>query len=321
MRYQVNTMLHSVKSATCGKYSLMADQPRLERLLRLIMMLSPGIGYSRKEIAGRLEITERTVYRYLLSLRDEGFIVVRNGDRFTIDKESPYLREIGDLLHFTREESWILNRAIMALDDEVAIKQNLASKLYALYDLKGVPYPVVRRENSEKVIRLIRAIENKECVILKGYQSSNSASVTDRMVEPFEFTLNYGYIWCYEQEAGQCKLFKTARAAEVQMTGIVWKHEELHCPEPMDVFRIHGSDQIRVKLLMNMRAANLLAEEYPMAEEFIEAAGNNQFYFRGWVTNFEGIGRFILGLPDDIRVLSPENLKLFLNEKIRGKIF
>ena len=299
----------------------MADQPRLERLLRLIMMLSSGIGYTRNEIAERLEITERSVYRYLETLSDEGFIVNRRDGLFTIDKDSPYLKDIGDLLHFTREESWILNKAILALDDETVIKQNLAAKLYALYDLKGVPYPVVKRENSEKVIRLIRAIENKACVILHGYQSSNSATVTDRMVEPFEFTLNYGYIWCYEHESGLNKLFKTARIMEVKMTAQEWKFENLHQPEPMDVFRIHGPDKIRVKMLMTMRAANLLTEEYPMAEEFISACGNNIFEFKGWVSSFEGIGRFIMGLPGDIRIIAPGKLKKALNQKIKGKIF
>lgn len=299
----------------------MADQPRLERLLRLIMMLSSGIGYTKNEIAERLEITERSVYRYLETLRDEGFIVNRCNGLVSIDKDSPYLRDIGDLLHFTREESWILNKAILALDEETVIKQNLAAKLYALYDLKGVPYPVVKKENSEKVIRLIRAIESKTCVILHGYQSSNSGTVTDRVVEPFEFTLNYGYIWCYEYESGLNKLFKTARIMEVRMMALNWRFEDRHKPEPMDVFRIHGPDRIRVKMLMTMRAANLLAEEYPMAEECISACGNNIFEFKGWVSSFEGIGRFIMGLPGDIRIITPAKLKKALNQKIKGKIF
>jgi len=294
----------------------MADQPRLDRLLRLLMMLSSGIGYSVKAISEHLEISERSVYRYLETLRDAGFIVIRNNQLFSIDRNSPYLKEIGDLLHFTREESWILNKAIQALDDETVIKQNLAAKLYALYDLKGVPYPIVKKENSEKVIRLIRAIESKTCVILHGYQSSNSSTITDRVVEPYEFTLNYGYIWCYEHESGLNKLFKTARIMEVKMTAMAWKFEEQHQPEPMDIFRIHGPDKIRVKMIMTMRAANLLTEEYPMAEEFIHACGNNIFEYKGWVTSFEGIGRFILGLYEDVRVISPPRLKTYLKQKL-----
>ena len=190
-----------------------------------------------------------------------------------------------------------------------------ARSLFVFHPGSGVPYPVVRRENSEKVIRLIRAIESKTCVILHGYQSSNSSTITDRVVEPYEFTLNYGYIWCYEHESGLNKLFKTARIMEVKMTALAWKFEEQHQPEPIDVFRIHGPGKIRVKMIMTMRAANLLTEEYPMAEEFIHACGNNIFEFKGWVTGFEGIGRFIFGLYDDIQVISPRQLKAFLKQK------
>jgi len=186
----------------------MADQPKLERLLRLLMMLSGSFGNSVHEIALRLEMSERTVYRYLETLRDAGFIITRNDNLIKVDKESPYLKDISDLLHFTREEAWILNRAILALDDETYIKQNLARKLYAMYVLKGVPYPVVKKENSEKVISMIRAIENKKCVKLTGYHSSNSSTVADRVTEPFEFTLNYSFVWCFEPESRQNKLLK-----------------------------------------------------------------------------------------------------------------
>jgi predicted DNA-binding transcriptional regulator YafY len=299
----------------------MSDQPKVERLLRIMKMLSSGFGQTLGELAGKLDMSQRTVYRYIDSLRNAGFIIQKEQELFRIDRESPYLKDISDLLHFTREESWILNKAILALDEESVIKQNLANKLYALYDLKGVPYPVVRRENSDKVILLIRAIEGKVCVIFRQYQSSNSASVSDRWVEPYGFTLNYGYIWCYEHDTASNKLFKTARIGNVVLTGVKWEFEARHQMEPIDVFRIHGPARIRVSLIMTMRAANLLTEEYPMAADFIHPAENNTFRFSGWVTSFEGIGRFILGLMDDITVVSPHRLKTYLNRKVRGKIF
>jgi len=152
----------------------MNDQPKLERLLRLLIMLSGGFGNTLSGLSANLEISERTVYRYIETFRSAGFIILKKDDVFYVDKNSPYLKSIGDLLHFTREESWILNRAILALDDETPIKQNLAKKLYALYDLKGVPYPVIKKENSDNVVSLIRAIEEKSIVTLLGYHSSNS---------------------------------------------------------------------------------------------------------------------------------------------------
>jgi len=83
----------------------MADQPRLERLLRLLMMLSGTFSIRLKEIAKRLEISQRTVYRYIETLRDAGFIITRNDNLIKVDKESPYLKDISDLLHFTHEDA------------------------------------------------------------------------------------------------------------------------------------------------------------------------------------------------------------------------
>jgi len=60
-------------------------------------------------------------------------------------------------------------------------------------------------------------------------------------------------------------------------TGQTWEFEHLHCSEPTDVFRISGKKKIKVCLQLTMRAANLLTEEYPMSEEFIEPLGKNQF--------------------------------------------
>ncbi len=299
----------------------MSDQPKLERLLRLLMMLSGSFGNSLTAIAQHLGTSERTAYRYLETLRDAGFIITRNDNLIRIDKESPYLKDISDLLHFTREEAWILNRAILALDDETYVKQSLARKLYALYDLKGVPYPVVKRENSEKVVSLIRAMENKQIVMLADYHSSNSNTVANREAEPFQFTLNYSYIWCFDTLSLENKLFKTARIGKVQILQKPWQNEKDHKSEETDIFRITGLEKINVKILMTLRAVNLLVEEYPMAEEFITPAGNQQFIFSGWVRSYEGIGRFILGLMDEVVVLAPQKLKTFLNGKIKEKKF
>ncbi len=299
----------------------MSDQPKLDRLLRLMMMLSGNFGSSVEELAEKLEISKRTAYRYIDTLRNAGFIITKNEDYFRVDKNSPYLKEISDLLHFTREEAWILNKAILALDDDTYIKQNLARKLYALYDLKGVPYPVVKKENFEKMIRLIRAIEDKKTVILSGYQSSHSSSISDRLVEPFEFTLNYGYIWCLEHDSVSNKLFKTARIREVKILDDEWLYEDLHHAGQTDVFRISGIEQVTVSLRMSMRAANLLTEEYPVAEEYIKEFTDNEYLFEGWVCSFEGISRFILGLMDEVKVVGPLELIEYLNQKIERKIF
>jgi hypothetical protein len=63
-----------------------------------------------------------------------------------------------------------------------------------------------------------------------------------------------------------------------------------------------------------MLAYNLLIEEFPLSEKYLKQNDSN-YIFEGWVCNYSGVGRFILGLPGEIEVISPKELVKFLKEK------
>lgn len=72
----------------------MTRPSKLQKILELLMLLSGGIRYTQREIAERLDISGRSVFRYIGELRQVGFIIPppKNG-RYYIDKQSPYFRE------------------------------------------------------------------------------------------------------------------------------------------------------------------------------------------------------------------------------------
>lgn len=41
------------------------DQPKIQRMLRLMALLSSQVEYTVDELAERLEMSQRTVYRYI----------------------------------------------------------------------------------------------------------------------------------------------------------------------------------------------------------------------------------------------------------------
>jgi predicted DNA-binding transcriptional regulator YafY len=296
----------------------MNKQSKLQKILELMIFLSNGIRYSQLEVANRLDISERSVFRYIKDLRDVGFIIPPPKDgRYFIDKNTPYFKEISELLHFSKEEAFILQNAIHSISDENLLKQNLVRKLYALYDFDRVPDTIVKPEHSANIHELIRAIKYKNKVILRGYLSANSKQLKDRVVEPFDFTSNYIAIWAYDIEAGCCKTFKNTRINSVQVLSEPWKHEKEHIKLPIDVFRISSAKQTRVKLILSIRAAELLQEEYPLAEEYITQLNKEQYEFEAPVSSFDGVGRFIMGLCDEIEIVYPDELKDFLKEKAK----
>lgn len=291
------------------------DQPKIERMLRLMMALTSNRRYSIADLADKLEMSQRTIYRYLDTFREAGFVIKKTGDIFRIDKSSPYFKEISELVHFTDEEAYILKKAIESIDENNLLKQNLKKKLYSVYDFKFIADVVVHPKDKENVHLIIEAIEQKKQLVLENYHSAHSGSVKNRIVEPFAFTTNYVQLWAFEEESRANKLFKVSRITGTKLLESDWRHEPLHQRGFMDIFRISGEKKMPIVLKLNMRAANLLKEEYPLAEEQMEKIDDNYWLLKTEVSGLEGVGRFILGLFDDIEIIESKKLKQYISDK------
>ncbi len=297
------------------------DQPKLERLLRLMKLLTANTTYNVDQLAERLDMSRRTVYRYIDTFREAGFVIKKSGDCIRLDKESPHFRDISQLVHFTEEEAVILKSAIENIDDTNLLKQNLKRKLYSIYDNRTLADTVVRGKNAPNIRRLIEAIEEQRQVVLHGYQSAHGGEVRDRRVEPFAFTTNYVQVWCFDTENGANKLFKTARIGSVEPTDTPWQHAEEHREGFIDAFRIHGERRHRVRLELGILAYNLLCEEYPLAERDVRPAGRGRWLLDTEVASMAGVGRFVVGLLDDIRIVEcpelTEYIKRYIAENLK----
>jgi len=62
------------------------DQPKIERLLRLMKMLTGNVSYTILDLSDRLEMSTRTIYRYIDTFCEAGFIVKKQNDVFRLDK-------------------------------------------------------------------------------------------------------------------------------------------------------------------------------------------------------------------------------------------
>lgn len=296
------------------------DQPKIERLLRLMMMLTAN-KYTIEQLSNKLEMSPRTIYRYIDTFRNAGFLIKKNSDgRFRLDRESKYFKEISELVHFTEEEAYILKNAIESIDENNILKQNLKSKLYSVYNYKIIADCVVKGSNAKNVNSLVDAIELRQQVILKDYTSANSKTTTDRLVEPIGFTTNYIQLWAYEISSGETKTFKVSRIGGVEILEKEWEYESQHKKGYIDIFRMHGFNKFNIKLKLGVKAASLLKEEFPLAEKhLVEHTDNNnsRYYILDLdVCSYEGVGRFVLGLLDDIEVIGSEEFKIFLKQRI-----
>ena len=53
------------------------DQPKMERLLRLMKLMSGSVNYSLEQLSRKLDMSERTIYRYIDTFKESGFVVTR----------------------------------------------------------------------------------------------------------------------------------------------------------------------------------------------------------------------------------------------------
>lgn len=290
------------------------DQPKLERMLRLMKLLTANVEYSVDDLAERLNMSRRTIYRYIDTFREAGFVVKKQGNHIRLDKASPHFKDISQLVHFTEEEAVILRRAIESIDDTNMLKLNLKRKLYSVYDSRTLADTIVKGHNAANVHALIDAIENKLCVVLCNYQSSHA--VSNRKVEPFALTTNYIGVWCYDIAKGDCRLFKTARIGRVEATNEVWSHQSLHKEQFTDIFRFNCDESLKqhVTLRLGPLAYNLILEEYPLAERDITIDSDGRATLSTDIADMRGVGRFAVGLLDDIEIIdSPELVEYIRN--------
>ena len=56
------------------------EQPKIERVLRLMQLLTGNVNYTINDLADKLDTSYRSIYRYLDTFKDAGFVVQKVGD-------------------------------------------------------------------------------------------------------------------------------------------------------------------------------------------------------------------------------------------------
>lgn len=292
------------------------DQNKMERLLRLMKLMSGSVNYSIPELGKKLGMSDRTVYRYIDTFKSAGFAVIKlYGDTYKLGKLPKNSVDIDRLVYFSEEEAYLVNSMINQLPSSNSLKTNLKVKLAAVYKSTNIAEFTMSKKTSALVEDLGDAINNKSKVILNGYQSAHSLSTRDRFVEPFAFTSNYTDVYAFDLEDKKNKIFKISRIEGITILGESWTEEASHRKQEVDLFRISGDEPKHIKLQMTMRAKNLLVEEFPLAGKYLRQVGP-AYELETDVYGFEGVGRFVAGLCNDIEILESQELRDYVKAQL-----
>ena len=297
------------------------DHGRIVRLLKLMELLSSNVDYTIQELMDRLETSRRSVFRYIDSLKVAGFTMKKKGTSVhKLLTNSCHKIELSQLIHLSDEEAYLLHNLIGALTSDCQVAINLEKKLTALFDATSVTEIIGNKVIGENIMRLRQAMDEKKQVTLVRYESGNTMSITDRLVEPIRFSTNYTDVYAYEVSTGITKVFKISRINQVEVSLTDWQYEENHERIETDCFRMTGKEDIPVTLKMTLKAKNLLIEEYPLASKHVSYDGMD-WWFKDNVKDLAGVGRFVIGLADQINIIdSPAlvyYLKIFTERNLR----
>lgn len=295
----------------------MTEQKKIFRVLQLIARLRSPLGCTKIDIAESFEVTERTVERYFNLLNDIGFEITKRHNRFRIERIEKGTISPEELIVFSLEEAALIRQAIEATAHQSPLQKTLLAKLYALTDMEELADTLYNQTLSRNISTIREAIRNEQQLLLKGYHSVNSNTIADRLIEPISFHSYFQYILGFEVKTKEVKQYKTERITEAINTGVGWKYKSSHQQKKIDTFGMSGAVPIGVTLLLSPRARHLLVEEHPDAASAIKQI-QGEFIYESYVYSLEGIGRFVLGLLGEIKILAPEELKEYVEGKVRG---
>lgn len=294
------------------------DQPKLERMLRLMKLLSGNVDYSIAELAGRLGMSPRTVYRYLDTFKSAGFAVTRlHGDVYKLGRMPRNAVELDKLIYFSEEEAYLVNTLIDQLVPSNSLKANLKQKLSAIYGSTGIAGFVDARSNAAHVEALGKAAAQQKVALLRDYESGHSHTIRDRRIEPFGFTDDYIEVWGYDLEDGRNKVFKIGRIGEVEVLEDDWTCAQEHRKAGRDVFRMGGQTPHRVRLRLGLMAKNLLLEEYPLAAKDLRKLDGSSWLLDTEILDFAGVCRFYLGLGNEIEIVDSPEFEAYVKEFVK----
>jgi proteasome accessory factor C len=292
----------------------MVEQIKIFRIIKLIRLLLDS-RYTIKQLCVTLDISVSTIYKNIQLLDELGYLVEKDEhnryfiflpsakNEWLIDREKEFLKEILAPLSQQLEAVTILKK--LKLDHLTPTSEYISSVQHVAF-----------------VLQLQDAIKYQQWVILKNYNSSASSSTKDRLVLPLRILKN-AQVAAYELESGIKKHYKIQRIQQIEISAHSYEMPAEIEVDDNDIFGMSGSIDTVITLSLSDRARNLLSEEYPESINLPILQDNPQYPHKLTlpVKSYDGVGRYILGLPGEIVVDSPESLRTYLIERIGKHTF
>lgn len=287
-------MARSGSQASGGDF----NQNRLHRLLLLIRVLRSGDRHTISHLAKRLETGERSVYRYLRLIEDVGFGVKKDADGgFYIEAE-----EVDHV--FTSQEAELILQALRIAFPERDEVRAIAAKLNVFEPSNELARWIADAGVAQLLGQISEGITAQRRLLLKGYQSANSGTVSNRIVEPMELVGGHRFLAAFEVSSRANKYYRLDRIAEVEVLPVPISLSAQHRVHAPDVFGFAldlETAHKRIELSMTMQVALFLKAEAPLVAPHLKHEGD-RVLLKVVVADYRPAVRFVLPFLNDVGV-------------------
>lgn len=283
---------------------------RTERMLVLIALLKYKRRRNMDQLAAILDKSTRQLRRDIKSL--ERFFDLDydeyNRPFIFADKD-----DNGIFINVTDEEMALLAQLLEGVNHKLkdGLYKKLDKNLFIDFQLKT---------DLAKLINQIKyAIRNNLCIKIEGYHGAKDKIPKDVELEPVSI-VDLKYLSAFEPSSGLNKIYALERiCGSIKVQDKTIAHEEKHRHQQPDVFGIISGEVHGVRIALSTRAYLLLKEEYPRSVQFIHKHDEETYtwVFDANVYGLQGVGRFVMGLLDEVKVLEGEKLKEYVTTMIQ----
>jgi proteasome accessory factor C len=292
---------------------MQGDTPiKVVRIFKLLNCLSEFPPKTVERLAQIIDVSPKTIYKDIHIIASLGYDIDKDDQhRYHIKYSAPYQYHLDDA-----EKKLIIGlvkEAGLNTNTITSITQKLKSKIYP----DASNFKIMKQLNVIRI--LIDAIAQKLPVVLIQYQSTTIGSKKrDRHVLPLYFDEMRMTFTAFDFEKAQAQLFKVSRMKDISMaTGKNYGTIPENLPI-VDAFGFAGNMALEVHLLLSKRACAILIEEFANTAPYIYNKEDESYpySFTTKVCGYEGVGRFVLGMMTEIRVIGDDGFKEYLKKKI-----
>lgn len=284
----------------------------------MAILLQRDVYWPVEKLARRFGTSTRSVYRYLQILESQNFKLEkddRNRYRIAAPAEQ-YLPE------FDPDEYIFLQEAVAAVTDKHPLREGILEKIKENLDMPALGALASHQLSANMLRSLLEAMEKGVCVRLKDYYSLHTGEIANKVIEPIRLIRGMRYVLGVDRKTGGIRQYKIDRMTGVEILKTKCTLNKKLPEYGVDDFFMNGHKGFTVRIGLTEKAANLLQEDFGVKKESLLPHPDPGFphLYEARVFGNEGVGRFVLGLIDQVRVYSPERFKSYIRKKIISSV-